>query len=66
MEEKVLGIKESMTITLQQLRENTRQTEQYKVRMQTMKIRIAIETKAREAFDAAKFEQRYQLAQTMI
>lgn len=45
MEEKVLNMKESMTITLQQLRENTRMLEQYKVRLQTTKIRSAIEAK---------------------
>ena len=33
MEEKVLTMRESMTVTLQQLRENTRMIEQYKVRL---------------------------------
>ena len=33
MEEKVLTMRESMTVTLQQLRENTRLIEQYKIRM---------------------------------
>jgi len=43
MEEKVLVMKESMGLTLQQLRENVREIEQYKIRMKTIKIRIAIE-----------------------
>jgi len=43
MEEKVLTMKESMTVTLQQMRENMRMIEQYKIRMKTMKIRVAIE-----------------------
>jgi len=60
MEEKVLGMRESMNVTIQQLRENTRMIEQYKIRMQTMKIRIAIEQKVNDSFVGAKFEQRYQ------
>ncbi len=55
MEEKVLNMKESMTITLQQLRENTRMLEQYKVRLQTTKIRSAIEAKVQDSFESAKF-----------
>ena len=63
MEEKVLGMKESMTITLTQLRENTRQLEQYKVRMQAMKIRFAIESKVRQSYEAAQFKERYRVVQ---
>lgn len=55
MEEKVLTMKESMTVTLQQMRENMRMIEQYKIRMKTMKIRVAIEQKVRDSFEAAKF-----------
>ena len=47
MEEKVLTMRETMTVTLQQLRENTRLVEQYKIRMQTLKIRTAIENKVK-------------------
>ena len=61
MEEKVLTMRDSMTVTLQQLRENTRMIEQYKVRLQTMKIRIAIEQKVKESYSSAKFEERYQM-----
>lgn len=60
MEEKVLQMKESMNVTLQTLRENTRLIEQYKIRMQTMKIRIAIEQKVKDSFEAAKFQERHQ------
>ena len=60
MEEKVLTMRESMNETLQLLRENTRIIEQQKIRMQTMKIRIAIEQKVKDSFEGAKFEERYQ------
>lgn len=55
MEEKVLTMRESMQVTLQQLRENTRHIEQYKIRMQTMRIRIAIEQKVKDSYESAKF-----------
>ena len=59
-------MRESMTVTLQQLRENTRMIEQYKVRLQTMKIRIAIEQKVKESYSSAKFEERYQMLENQI
>lgn len=59
MEEKVLTMRESMQVTLQQLRENTRLIEQYKIRMQTMRIRIAIEQKVKDSYESAKFQERY-------
>lgn len=52
-------MKESMSVTLGQLRENTRLIEQYKIRMRTMKIRIAIEQKVKDSFEAARFKERY-------
>lgn len=66
MEEKVLTMRESMTMTLQQLRENTRLIEQYKIRQQTMKIRIAIETKVKESNESAKFQERYQMLDRQV
>jgi len=59
MEEKLLSMSELMNTTLEQLKENTRQLAQYKVRLQTLKIRIKIENKVRDANKAAKFEERY-------
>lgn len=61
MEEKVLTMRESMTVTLQQLRENTRMVEQYKIRLQTLKIRTAIENKVKQSYESAKFQERYQM-----
>ena len=66
MEEKVHTMRESMTVTLQQLRENTRQVEQYKIRLQTMKIRIAIEAKVKESHDNAKFQERHNMLEKQI
>lgn len=66
MEEKVLTMKESMTMTLQQLRENTRLMEQYKVRLQTMKIRISIESKVKESYENAKYQERHQLLERQL
>ena len=66
MEEKVLTMRESMTVTLQQLRENTRLIEQYKIRMQTLKIRTAIETKVKQSFESAKFQERYQMLERQV
>ena len=63
MEEKVLVMKESMSVTLGQLRENTRLIEQYKIRMRTMKIRIAIEQKVKDSSEAARFKERYDATQ---
>lgn len=59
-------MKESMTMTLQQLRENTRLMEQYKIRLQTMKIRIAIESKVKESYEHAKFQERYNMLEVQI
>jgi len=52
-------MKESVSLTLQQLRENTRLIEQYKIRMKTLKVRIAIEQKVKDSIECAKFEERY-------
>ena len=59
----MLVMKESMSVTLGQLRENTRLIEQYKIRMRTMKIRIAIEQKVKDSFEAARFKGRYEATQ---
>ena len=56
-------MKESMSVTLGQLRENTRLIEQYKIRMRTMKIRIAIEQKVKDSSEAARFKERYDATQ---
>ena len=61
MERKVLGMKNSMGITLEQLRQSTKLLAQYRVKMQTLKIRIQIEEKVKATYESAKFEERYKL-----
>ena len=56
-------MQENMVETLGQLRENTRLIEQYKVRLQTMKIRIAIESKVKDSYESAKFQERYAMVE---
>jgi len=61
MERKVLGMKNSMGITLEQLKQSTKLLAQYRVKMQTLKIRIQIEEKVKATYESAKFEERYKL-----
>ena len=55
-----------MGITLDQLRESTKLLSQYRVKMQTTKIRIAIEEKVKASYDAANFEKRHKLLQEQL
>ena len=61
MEKKVLGMRATMGITLEQLRESTKLLAQYRVKMQTLKIRTKIEEKVKATYEAAKFEQRHKM-----
>lgn len=63
MEDKVLTMKESVSVTVNQLRENLRLIGQYKVRMQTLHVRIAIESKVKDSFEQAKFQERHEILQ---
>jgi surfactin synthase thioesterase subunit len=47
MEKKVLGMRETMSVTLDQLRESVKLLAQYRAKMQTLKIRIKIEEKVK-------------------
>lgn len=66
LEKKVLGMRETMSITLDQLRESTKLLAQYRVKMQTTKIRIAIEEKVKASYDAANFEKRHKMLQDQL
>jgi cell division protein FtsB len=58
MESKIAAMKNGVSTTINQLRENLTSLNQYKVRMQTIAIRIKIEQKVKAMNDAAMFEQR--------
>jgi hypothetical protein len=53
MEEKVTTMKNSVTLTIDQLRENLKLLNQYKVKVQTMSIRVKIEQKVKAMYEAA-------------
>ena len=61
MEKKVLGMRETMSVTLDQLRESVKLLAQYRAKMQTLKIRIKIEEKVKQTYEAANFEKRHKL-----
>jgi len=58
IEAKVAQMKGAMTITFEQLRENLKLLNQYKVKVQTISIRIKIEQKVKSMNTVAQFEQR--------
>lgn len=53
MEEKVSTMKSSVVLTIDQLRENLKLLNQYKVKVQTMSIRVKIEQKVKAMYEAA-------------
>ena len=59
MESRILGMKETIGASVEQLREASREVGSYRVRLQTLKVRIKIETKVKETYEAAQFQARY-------
>ena len=51
-------MKNSVTVSVDQLRENLKLLNQYKVKLQTMTIRVKIEQKVKSMYESAQFEER--------
>jgi predicted DNA-binding protein YlxM (UPF0122 family) len=56
IEGKVQAMKKSVTVSVDQLRENLKLLNQYKVKLQTMTIRVKIEQKVKAMYESAQFE----------
>ena len=66
MEKKVLGMRETMSMTLDQLKESVKTLAEYKAKMQTLKVRIKIEEKVKQTYEAGQYEKRHKLLEEQL
>ena len=66
MEKKVLGMRETMSMTLDQLKESVKVLAEYKAKMQTLKVRIKIEEKVRQTYEAGQYEKRHKMLEEQL
>merc|ERR1719242_941358 len=55
-----------MSMTLDQLKESVKILAEYKAKMQTLKVRIKIEEKVKQTYEAGQFEKRHKLLEEQL
>ena len=59
-------MRETMSMTLDQLKESVKILAEYKAKMQTLKVRIKIEEKVKQTYEAGQFEKRHKLLEEQL
>lgn len=59
-------MRETMSMTLDQLKESVKTLAEYKAKMQTLKVRIKIEEKVKQTYEAGQYEKRHKLLEEQL